>query len=66
MRALVKYLDQILDDKILDLNIPTGMPLVYELDEHLLPVKHYYLGDPEAVRKAMAALAGQSKIKPKK
>lgn len=63
LRALVKHLDQIPDDKIVHLNIPTGMPLVYELNESLQPVKNYYLGDPEAVKKAIEAVAGQGKIK---
>jgi len=59
LRALVKYLDDILDEEIVQLNIPTGMPLVYELDQELHPLKHYYLGDPEAVKQAMAAVAKQ-------
>ncbi len=63
LRALVKHLDKIPDDQIVHLNIPTGMPLVYELDQSLQPVKNYYLGDPEAVQKAMEAVAGQGKIK---
>jgi 2,3-bisphosphoglycerate-dependent phosphoglycerate mutase len=56
---LVKYLDNIPDKEIIDLNIPTGMPLVYELDEALKPIKHYYLGDEEAVKKAAEAVANQ-------
>jgi 2,3-bisphosphoglycerate-dependent phosphoglycerate mutase len=63
LRALVKHLDQIPDDQIVHLNIPTGMPLVYELDESLQPIKNYYLGDPEAVKKAMDAVARQGQIK---
>lgn len=63
LRALVKYLDNISDEDIVDLNIPTGMPLVYELDDDLMPLKHYYLGDPEAVKKAMDAVAKQGKAK---
>jgi 2,3-bisphosphoglycerate-dependent phosphoglycerate mutase len=63
LRALVKYLDNIPDDKIVALNIPTGLPLVYELDDDLKPVKSYYLGDPEEVRKAMEAVANQGKAK---
>jgi 2,3-bisphosphoglycerate-dependent phosphoglycerate mutase len=63
LRALVKYLDQIPNDKIVGLNIPTGMPLVYELDDNLKPIKNYYLGDPEAVEKAMQAVANQGKVK---
>jgi 2,3-bisphosphoglycerate-dependent phosphoglycerate mutase len=59
LRALVKYLDNISDDAIVELNIPTGVPLVYELDEDLKPLNHYYLGDPEAVRKAAEAVAKQ-------
>jgi 2,3-bisphosphoglycerate-dependent phosphoglycerate mutase len=58
-RALVKYLDQISDDEIVGLNIPTGIPLVYELDGELKPIKHYYLGDPELVAKAAEAVARQ-------
>ncbi|MBF0254428.1 MAG: 2,3-diphosphoglycerate-dependent phosphoglycerate mutase [Candidatus Omnitrophica bacterium] len=63
LRALVKYLDNVSDAEIVGLNIPTGMPLVYELDDNLKPLKHYYLGDPEAVKKAMDAVAGQGKAK---
>lgn len=63
LRALVKYLDNISDDEIVSLNIPTGMPLVYELDEDLKPIKSYYLGDPEEVKKAMEAVANQGKAK---
>ena len=63
LRALVKYLDDVSDDEIVKLNIPTGMPLVYELDENLKPLNRYYLGDPEAVEKAMAAVAAQGKAK---
>ncbi|MEA3254528.1 MAG: 2,3-diphosphoglycerate-dependent phosphoglycerate mutase [Candidatus Altiarchaeota archaeon] len=61
LRALVKYLDNIPDEDIPGLNIPTGIPLVYELDEGLKPVKHYYLGDPEVVEKATQAVADQGK-----
>lgn len=63
LRALVKYLDKISDKDIIDLNIPTGMPLVYELDENLNPTGSYYLGDPEEVAKAMSAVANQGKSK---
>ncbi|MDR1304520.1 MAG: 2,3-bisphosphoglycerate-dependent phosphoglycerate mutase, partial [Verrucomicrobiales bacterium] len=63
LRALVKYLDHIPDEEIVELNIPTGMPLVYELDADLKPIKHYYVGDPEEVAKAMAAVAAQGKAK---
>jgi 2,3-bisphosphoglycerate-dependent phosphoglycerate mutase len=61
LRALVKYLDNIADEEILKLNIPTGMPLVYELDDGLKPIRHYYLGDPDEVRKAMEAVAKQGR-----
>lgn len=61
LRALVKYLDNISDQKIVKLNIPTGMPLVYELDDLLTPLKNYYLGDPQKVKKAMEAVARQGK-----
>jgi 2,3-bisphosphoglycerate-dependent phosphoglycerate mutase len=57
LRALVKYLDNVSDEDIVALNIPTGIPLVYELGEELRPVKHYYLGDPEAVARAAKAVA---------
>jgi 2,3-bisphosphoglycerate-dependent phosphoglycerate mutase len=60
----VKYLDNVSDQDIVELNIPTGMPLVYELDENLKPLKSYYLGDPEKVKKAMEAVAAQAKRKP--
>ncbi len=63
LRALVKYLDNIPDEVIPGLNIPTGMPLVYELDENLKPLKNYYLGDEEKVRQAMEAVASQGKAK---
>jgi 2,3-bisphosphoglycerate-dependent phosphoglycerate mutase len=59
LRALVKYLDRISDAEIVGLNIPTGIPLVYELDDDLQPLRHYYLGDPEAIAQATAAVAGQ-------
>ncbi len=63
LRALVKHLDQISDADIPELNIPTGVPLVYELDSDLKPVKNYYLGDEEAVKKATGAVAAQGKAK---
>lgn len=63
LRALVKYLDNIPEDEIVGLNIPTGMPLVYELNQDLKPIKSYYLGDPEAVERAMQAVANQGKVK---
>jgi 2,3-bisphosphoglycerate-dependent phosphoglycerate mutase len=59
LRALVKYLDGISDQDIVELNIPTGIPLVYELDGSLKPLRHYYLGDPDAARKAAEAVARQ-------
>jgi 2,3-bisphosphoglycerate-dependent phosphoglycerate mutase len=59
IRALVKYLDGISDDDIVGLNIPNGVPLVYELDAMLRPIRHFYLGDPEAVAQASAAVARQ-------
>ena len=63
MRALVKYLDNISDKDIVALNIPTGLPLVYELDDKLKPIRSYYIGDPEEVKKAMEAVASQGKAK---
>jgi 2,3-bisphosphoglycerate-dependent phosphoglycerate mutase len=63
LRALVKYLDNISDEEIVGLNIPTGVPLVYELDTDLKPIQHYYLGDPEEIRKAQEAVARQGKAK---
>jgi 2,3-bisphosphoglycerate-dependent phosphoglycerate mutase len=62
LRALVKYLDNISDDEIVNLNIPTGIPLVYELDEQLKPLSHYYLGDAEEVKKAINKVAEQGKV----
>ena len=61
IRALVKYLDDIGDDEIVGLNIPNGIPLVYELDAALKPLRHYYLGDPEAAAAAAAAVAAQGR-----
>ncbi len=61
LRALVKYLDGISDADIADLNIPTGIPLVYELDDELRAMRHYYLGDPEVAARAAALVAAQSK-----
>ncbi|RPI72652.1 MAG: 2,3-diphosphoglycerate-dependent phosphoglycerate mutase [Ignavibacteriales bacterium] len=63
LRALVKYLDNISEEEIVSLNIPTGIPLVYELKEDLTPIKSYYLGDPEEVEKAAKAVAAQGKAK---
>jgi 2,3-bisphosphoglycerate-dependent phosphoglycerate mutase len=61
IRALVKYLDKISDEKIVELNIPTGIPLVYELNDDLTPLRSYYLGDPEAVARATQSVADQTK-----
>ena len=61
IRALVKYLDEVSDKDIVGLNIPNGIPLVYELDESLKPIRHYYLGDAEAAARAAAAVASQGK-----
>lgn len=62
LRALVKYLDKIPDEEIPKLNIPTGFPLVYELDKELKPQGHYYLGDPEEIKKATATVAKQATV----
>ena len=61
LRALVKHLDGVSEDEIVSLNIPTGIPLVYELADDLTPIRNYYLGDPEAAKKAAEAVANQSK-----
>lgn len=63
LRALVKYLDTVSDEDIVGLNIPTGVPLVYELDESLKPIRNYYLGDQEAITKKAAEVAAQGKSK---
>ncbi|MFY9625186.1 MAG: 2,3-bisphosphoglycerate-dependent phosphoglycerate mutase, partial [Rhodoplanes sp.] len=63
LRALVKYLDDISDQDIVGLNIPTGVPLVYELDAQLKPLKHYYLGDQEEIARKAAAVAAQGKAR---
>jgi 2,3-bisphosphoglycerate-dependent phosphoglycerate mutase len=63
MRALVKYLDNVSDEEITELNIPTGIPLVYELNADLTPASHYYLADEETVRKAAEAVAAQGKVR---
>jgi len=63
LRALIKHLDNVSDDDIVHLNIPTGQPLVYELDKDLRPLRHYYLGDPAEIEAAMAAVAAQGKAK---
>lgn len=62
LRALVKYLDNMSDSDIISLNIPTGIPLVYELDDELKPIKHYYIGDPEQIKKATEKVASQGKV----
>jgi len=61
LRALVKHLDDVSDEDIVTLNIPTGIPLIYELNENLKPVRHYYLGDQDAIKKAVEAVASQTK-----
>ena len=63
IRALIKYLDKVSDADIVGLNIPTAQPLVYELDANLAPIRNYYLGDPEAIKAAMQAVANQGKAK---
>lgn len=66
LRALIKYLDNVSEQDILGLNIPTAQPLVYELDENLKPTRHYYLGDQEAIRAAIDAVANQSRAVPQR
>jgi 2,3-bisphosphoglycerate-dependent phosphoglycerate mutase len=61
-RAIVKYLDNIPENEIVDLNIPTGFPLVYELDENLKPIKHYYLGDPQKIKEATDKVKKQGTV----
>lgn len=63
LRALIKHLDNVSDDDIVNVNIPTGQPLVYELDDDLRPIRHYYLGDAAEIEAAMAAVAAQGKAK---
>jgi 2,3-bisphosphoglycerate-dependent phosphoglycerate mutase len=63
LRALVKYLDKVSDEAIVELNIPTGIPLVYELNDDLTPIRHFYLGDPAAIERASQAVADQTKKK---
>ena len=63
LRALVKHLDRISDEHIVELNIPTGIPLVYELNDDLTPIRSFYLGDPEAVKRATQAIASQGKAR---
>jgi broad specificity phosphatase PhoE len=64
LRALIKHLDGVSDDDIVNMNIPTARPLVYELDDALRPIRHYYLGDAAEIEAAMAAVAAQGKAKP--
>ncbi len=63
LRALIKYLDNVGEDQIVSLNVPTAQPLVYELDDQLKPIRHYYLADPAEIAKAQAAVAAQGKAK---
>ena len=63
LRALVKYLDGVSDQDIVELNIPTGIPLVYDLDDGLKPIRHYYLGDESKIEEAARAVAGQASAK---
>jgi len=63
LRALIKHLDNVSEEDIVNMNIPTGQPLVYELDESLKPIKHYYLADPAVIEAAMAAVAAQGRAK---
>jgi 2,3-bisphosphoglycerate-dependent phosphoglycerate mutase len=64
LRALVKYLDSMSEEAVVGLNIPTGIPLVYELDAELKPIGHRYLGDPEEAKRAAEAVARQAQAKP--
>ena len=61
LRALIKYLDNLSDDDVVSLNVPTGRPLVYELDDRLAPIRHYYLGDPADIERALTAVVAQGK-----
>ena len=63
LRGVIKYVERISDQDIADLNIPTGMPVVYEFEDDMKPIRRYYLGDPERVKKAMEAVASQAKVK---
>ena len=63
LRALVKYFDNISDEDIIGVNIPTGVPLVYEFDDNFKAINHYYLGDQEALKAKMEAVANQGKAK---
>ena len=60
LRALVKHLDNLSDQDVVELNIPTGIPLIYELDENLKPIRHYYLGDQEKIAAAVAEVKNQA------
>ncbi len=63
LRALVKYLDDVPEEEIIKLNIPTGVPLIYELDDELKPISHHYLGDPDKIEKAIKSVEAQGKVK---
>ena len=63
LRALVKYIDNVPGNEIVEFNIPTGIPLVYELDDSLKPIRHYYLGDPEEIEKKIQEVAVQGKAR---
>jgi 2,3-bisphosphoglycerate-dependent phosphoglycerate mutase len=63
LRALIKFLDGVSDERIVELNVPTARPLVYELDEGLRPIRNYYLGDPDEIARATAAVAAQGKAR---
>jgi len=65
LRALVKYLDNVSEEAIVNLNIPTGIPLIYELSDDLKPIRHYYLGDEESIRKAIESVVSQGKAEKK-
>jgi len=64
LRAMIKFLDNMSDEKIVELNVPTARPLVYELDQQLKPIRSYYLGDPDEIARATAAVAAQGKARP--
>ena len=63
LRALIKHLDHLSDEEIVELNVPTARPLVYELDSELKPIRHYYLGDQAEIERAMQAVAAQGKAR---
>jgi 2,3-bisphosphoglycerate-dependent phosphoglycerate mutase len=63
LRGLIKYVERISDQDIADLNIPTGIPMVYEIDDDMKPIRRYYLGDAEKVKKSVEAVASQAKVK---